>query len=1517
MDKVSLSSLNNLFFSKTKNFRFINTLKILGLRGTIKSNWIRNSYEDEKLENDFLEIKINLYKNTKLTLHCLYFIFTIIQFFTNDDFEKKNYLLTNLLFSLFWVTSFVLYTLSKTLYSKKIFNLILSLIIIIIQGYSCIGNEHIFLTPCIQIRHVNVLFIFSMFEILLFFETNIFFSLLVLFFNILICILSIVLNNPSNLQNLNSNSNENPNYNGDKNNKYFDIVTCIFSITFIHIFKRKNTFFIRNIFLDRNLFKEQFIYYNGIIDNMIGYHFTIKNGSILNFNENLKKLIYHTYNLKKFENNEISGNSLMKKMRDKFGQSIFFENIKNTKSIYHDQNNKNSLRVSDTNIFNFNNMNPKFKNINKTLNSMNLNNINNKDHNQNENNEYNNNKSNQMISNVKNMNINIKNYNKNDINLVLSPVDANILIEDICKKKSHDNKMFSSFPKGKNISNFNANEMNDDKINNSRSKIPNQELNNSFKNLNEYNIKNIFLRNNIKNDNHLDMNKIDLTLKKENFENNKTRSNNNINISNLELLSFEKRNNKDDKLNNQKIRSSLGNRNNLTFQKTKKSIDMKINKIDFNNTNVKEDIKYEKNDNKENYFKIFSNNEKRRKTTNNENSFYTKNKSKNLEKNKTIIEEKKSIYENMQNEFSIFLNYSENYLNTLLPNFLEKNFIDFSCKNLFDYSQKIEKHLSYINLNGHQGINNYFKNNKFNLLGEFYREEEKKHFQIYFRKLPQHFAVDFLMYDLTEIRDSQVIDLNSQNKLFEDLVIEIKNPINIILGMISKLGNFCNLNNLNSLNLNSNNLVNTNNINIINNNVNNVNSNNCNLSPNENISETTNIDNEKTCLPYNKYSSANENYQSTLNNTNNITSYINNLNNINKSVFVNINSSYQEISINNNIKDNFFPHLENICNFIILYSENIIDFCNLNFSENKTKGLNDKLSYKYAETIRGSALSGKSNLNSVANTSQINNEKNKILGSGDESNNKSIDDLFKNDKNRITELKNEKINFREISEFCKNICSTMLIFQYKENYEKIKVFCEFEEAVEKKDIFSDNLKIKQILINFISNSLKYTNKGFVKIRSELIEKEKKIKISVIDTGIGINKKSLNILLSDNIDIRKINKINRINDILNNNELNLNNLSNRNLNSNNKKKLIENNIEENASKNSFRHETNNNKRIGLGIKICKYLVNVLNIDLSIKSEVGQGSEMSILFSYEDKKLNDKKYVFLDNNNIIKDDGTSNINNNSNNELNNIESNNNTSLIECKKHSSNKNKNNLINISNEEKDDEISLKKGNYKKIVCEYKNISLPEMALNNIFIKSEKHIDSFDSCEISNNNNNTNNAINDIIIKKKTTIDSKIKSISDKKNDVNNNSNSIDSTRKNNDDQNFNNIIFFNDQNSDIDSCNFNENDNENEIINRGLIRSSLVNSKSININKTLTNKSIIKNSLFKNENSRRSCDKEDQIDYNNIEMNPIKKLSSITGEDLTEENYINKKKIKSTKKKTVKNLDCISEINLGLVFTT
>jgi len=80
------------------------------------------------------------------------------------------------------------------------------------------------------------------------------------------------------------------------------------------------------------------------------------------------------------------------------------------------------------------------------------------------------------------------------------------------------------------------------------------------------------------------------------------------------------------------------------------------------------------------------------------------------------------------------------------------------------------------------------------------------------------------------------------------------------------------------------------------------------------------------------------------------------------------------------------------------------------------------------------------------------------------------------------------------------------LFEMQCKQKKISLRTDIDEVLHNSHISSDRGRIKQVLINLISNSYKFTNHGSITIRVELFRDEAKpgIEVSVIDTGIGIS-----------------------------------------------------------------------------------------------------------------------------------------------------------------------------------------------------------------------------------------------------------------------------------------------------------------------------------------------------------------------------------------------------------------------------
>jgi len=74
----------------------------------------------------------------------------------------------------------------------------------------------------------------------------------------------------------------------------------------------------------------------------------------------------------------------------------------------------------------------------------------------------------------------------------------------------------------------------------------------------------------------------------------------------------------------------------------------------------------------------------------------------------------------------------------------------------------------------------------------------------------------------------------------------------------------------------------------------------------------------------------------------------------------------------------------------------------------------------------------------------------------------------------------------------------------------IKLIIDYDSNSPQK-IIADSKRIQQIIMNFISNAIKFTTKGYIKVIVKSDKRSKRLKVSVKDTGIGIPKNKQNLL----------------------------------------------------------------------------------------------------------------------------------------------------------------------------------------------------------------------------------------------------------------------------------------------------------------------------------------------------------------------------------------------------------------------
>jgi signal transduction histidine kinase/CheY-like chemotaxis protein len=111
-------------------------------------------------------------------------------------------------------------------------------------------------------------------------------------------------------------------------------------------------------------------------------------------------------------------------------------------------------------------------------------------------------------------------------------------------------------------------------------------------------------------------------------------------------------------------------------------------------------------------------------------------------------------------------------------------------------------------------------------------------------------------------------------------------------------------------------------------------------------------------------------------------------------------------------------------------------------------------------------------------------------------------------------LHREDVNIIDILRFVYRILETLLIYKGNPNIKPLK---EFQSNVFDLIINTDPLRLKQILLNLVSNAVKFTKSGYIKLSAKINTDEKfnrELVISVEDTGLGIKEEDYDKLFKD-------------------------------------------------------------------------------------------------------------------------------------------------------------------------------------------------------------------------------------------------------------------------------------------------------------------------------------------------------------------------------------------------------------------
>jgi nitrogen-specific signal transduction histidine kinase/CheY-like chemotaxis protein len=110
-----------------------------------------------------------------------------------------------------------------------------------------------------------------------------------------------------------------------------------------------------------------------------------------------------------------------------------------------------------------------------------------------------------------------------------------------------------------------------------------------------------------------------------------------------------------------------------------------------------------------------------------------------------------------------------------------------------------------------------------------------------------------------------------------------------------------------------------------------------------------------------------------------------------------------------------------------------------------------------------------------------------------------------------------KVNLKENLDFCYDVLQTLVECNEKKS-KNIETFFDYDKRIKHLKILTDENKLKQILLNLISNSVKFTFCGNIKLNVKISNDSSNLIISVEDSGIGIKEEDFHLIFQDNIQI---------------------------------------------------------------------------------------------------------------------------------------------------------------------------------------------------------------------------------------------------------------------------------------------------------------------------------------------------------------------------------------------------------------
>ncbi len=189
-------------------------------------------------------------------------------------------------------------------------------------------------------------------------------------------------------------------------------------------------------------------------------------------------------------------------------------------------------------------------------------------------------------------------------------------------------------------------------------------------------------------------------------------------------------------------------------------------------------------------------------------------------------------------------------------------------------------------------------------------------------------------------------------------------------------------------------------------------------------------------------------------------------------------------------------------------------------TETQSKLIRAMVDYEKANKAKSDFLSNMSHelrtpLNGIIGTTNI------LMHETASASQKRYLDVLQHTSDHMLHLINHILDFSKINEGKINLDRNIFnlkntltklcnIYEAQNTQEQVKFIFEIDDALDK-DIISDDLRIKQILFNLLSNAFKFTKSGTILLRASMLDGNKdkmSVRFLVKDTGVGIKPEKL-------------------------------------------------------------------------------------------------------------------------------------------------------------------------------------------------------------------------------------------------------------------------------------------------------------------------------------------------------------------------------------------------------------------------